>query len=229
MIDKITDCVICERKAECFRFLSNKDLSLFTENKSTVNYKKGETIIKQGTEFTHIVSFNAGLAKLNVEVSPDKNVMIGLIKPSEILGGPGMFLNNRYSFSVTALTESTICLINVDIFKKMIQTNEKFAESFLSAFSDRYTEVINRLVSISHKHMNGRVAEALLFLSDKIYGSECFELPMSRKELADYTGTSKESISRIFKDFSEDNLIKVNGHEIKIVNREKLYQIQIRG
>lgn len=229
MSDKITDCIICNRKAECFKYLSKDELSHITENKSTVTYKKGETIIKQGTEFTHIVSFNAGLAKLNIEVSNDRNVLIGIIKPSEILGGPGMFLNNRYSFTVTALTDSTICLINVDVFKKMIQSNEKFSESFLSAFSSRYTEAINRLVSISHKHMNGRLAEALLYLSEKIYESNNFELPMSRQELADYTGTSKESISRIFKDFSDDKIIEVNSREIKIIDKEKLFQIQLKG
>jgi len=229
MSERLIGCIICDRKAECFKYLSDKELALFDENKSTVHYNKGETIIKQGTEFTHVVSFNAGLAKLNVEVSPDKNVVIGIIKPSEILGGPGMFVNNRYSFSVTALTKSTICLINVEVFKKMIQVNEKFAETFLSSFSSRYTEAISRLVSISHKHMNGRVAEALIYLSDKIYESDAFELPMSRQELADYTGTSKESISRLFKDFSDDKLIEVNGREIKILNKEKLFQIQLKG
>jgi CRP-like cAMP-binding protein len=226
---KITDCVICDRKAECFKLLTNSELQLFDNNKSTVFYKKGETIIKQGTEFTHIVSFNAGLAKLNIEVNPDKNVMIGIIKPSEILGGPGMFMNNRYSFSVTALTESIICMINVDIFKKMIQTNERFADTFLSGFSSRYTEAINRLVSMSHLHMNGRVAEALLYLSNKIYEKNHFELPMTRQELADFTGTSKESISRILKSFCDDQLIQVDGRAIKKINKDRLLQIQQRG
>lgn len=222
-------CVVCDRKAECFKYLSKKELTLFENNKSTVHYNKGETILKQGTEFTHVVSFNAGLAKLNVEVNRDKNVMIGIIKPSEILGGPGMFHNNRYSFSVTALTDSSICLINVDVFKKMITINEKFAETFLSSFSSRYTEAINRLVSMSHKHMNGRVAEALLYISEKIYKSNTFVLPLSRQELAEYTGTTKESISRIFKNFDNDNLLSVNGRQIKILDPEKLKQVMLKG
>jgi CRP/FNR family transcriptional regulator len=222
-------CVVCDRKAECFKYLTNKELKMFSEGKSTVHYKKGETIIKQGTEFTHVVSFNAGLAKLNVEVSRNKNVMIGILKPSEILGGPGMFQNNRYSFSITALTDSSICLISVELFKKMIAVNEKFAESFLASFSSRYTEVINRLVSMSHKHMNGRVAEALLYLSEDIYNSDIFEIPLTRQELADYTGTSKESISRIFKSFHLDKLIEVNGRLIKMINSDKLRDVMLKG
>jgi CRP/FNR family transcriptional regulator len=229
MEEEIANCLFCDRKAECFKYLTNAELSLLSESRSIVHYKKGETIVKQGTEFTHIVSFNSGLAKLYVEVGPERNVMIGIIKPTEILGGPGMFQNNKYSFSVTALTDATICLINAALFKKMIQSNVKFADTFLSSFSSRYIEAINRLVSITHKQMNGRVAEALLYLSRKIYSSESFELPITRQELAEYTGTSKESISRIFKDFSDDNLIAVDGREIKILDKEKLFQLQLKG
>ncbi len=222
-------CTLCDRKAECFKFLTKSELELFNECKSTVHYKKGETIIKQGTEFTHVVSFNAGLAKLNVEVGQNKNVMIGLIKPSEILGGPGMFEKNRYSFSVSALTDSSICLINVEVFKRMISINEKFAETFLASFSSRYTEAINRLVSMSHKHINGRVAEALLYFSREIYNEPVYELPMTRQELAEYTGTSKESISRIFRDFQTDSLIEVNGRVIKILEKDKLNELMLKG
>jgi CRP/FNR family transcriptional regulator, polysaccharide utilization system transcription regulator len=126
-------------------------------------------------------------------------------------------------------TDSSICLINVDVFKKMITINEKFAEAFLSSFSSRYTEAINRLVSMSHKHMNGRVAEALLYISEKVYKNNTFLLPLSRQELAEYTGTTKESISRIFKNFDNDNLLSVNGRQIKILDPEKLKQVMLKG
>ena len=229
MHEDINNCISCNRKAECFKYLSKEELQFFNETKTTITYKKGETIIKQGTEFTHVVSFNEGLAKLNIESEPGKNLLIGIIQPSEILGGPGMFGNNRYSFSVTALTESRICLINVATFKKIIRTNEKFSESFLSSFSNRYIEAINRLVSITNKHMHGRVAEALLFFSDSIYHSNNFELLLSRQELAEYTGMSKESISRIFKDLNENHIIHSQGRAIEILNRDKLIQLEKTG
>ena len=229
MGEKISNCLFCERKADCFKHLSREELELFHKTKSTVRYKKGETIIKQGTEFTHVVSFNDGLAKLNLELGANKNLLIGIIKPSEILGGPGMFADNRYSFSVTALTESTICLINVEIFKKIIRTNEMFSERFLSSFSSRYIDAINRLVSITNKQMHGRVAEALLFFSDSIYNSDNFDLLLSRQELADFTGMSKESISRIFRDLNQDDIIISQGRNIQIKNREKLVLLKETG
>lgn len=229
MRENESDCILCDRKAECFKHLSRDELKLFSETKTTIHYRKGETIIKQGTEFTHVVSFNSGLAKLNVEVKPDKNIMIGIIKPSEILGGPGMFSDNKYTFSVRALTDSTICLINVDIFKRIIRTNEKFADTFLSSFSNRYIQAINRLVTITHKQMHGRVAEALLYFSDTIYNSDKFELVLSRQELAEYTSMSKESISRILKDLNFENIIETQGRTVSILNKEKLILLKETG
>lgn len=229
MADINNDCIICDRKAECFKHLTKEELKLFSETKSTIHYRKGETIIKQGTEFTHVVSFNSGLAKLNVEIKPNKSMMIGLIKPSEILGGPGMFSDNRYTFSVTALTDSTICLINVEIFKKIIRVNEKFADTFLSSFSNRYIQAINRLVTITQKQMHGRVAEALLYFSDTIFQSDNFELVLSRQELAEYTSMSKESISRILRDLNSEKIIQTNGKIVSILNKEKLIQLKETG
>jgi CRP/FNR family transcriptional regulator, polysaccharide utilization system transcription regulator len=229
MAELISDCKICDRKAECFKHLTDEELKLFSDNKSTIHYRKGETIIKQGTEFTHVVSFNSGLAKLNVEISPKKRMMIGLIKPSEILGGPGMFSDNRYTFSVIALIDSSICLLNVDTFKKIIRVNEKFADTFLSSFSNRYIQAIDRLVTITQKQMHGRVAEALLYFSDTIFNSDNFELVLSRQELAEYTSMSKESISRILKDLNTENIIETKGKIVSILNKEKLILLKETG
>ena len=222
----LNNCLFCDRKAGCFQNLSNSELGLFNESKSTVTYNKGETIIKQGTEFTHVISFNGGLAKLNVEVGSGKNLILGIIKPSEILGGPGMFADNRYAFSVTALTESTICLISVDIFKKIIKANELFAEKFMTSFSNRYIDAINRLVSVTQKQMHGRIAEALLFFSTTIFNSDIFDLVLSRQELADFTGMSKESVSRVIHDLIDDNIIHARGKMIELIDKNKLIKLK---
>lgn len=227
--DVANNCVICSRKSECFKYLTRKELCDFNNSKTTINYSKGETIIKQGTEFTHVISFNAGLAKLMVEIALNKNIMIGLLQPSEILGGPGMFADNRYSFTVKALTDSTICLINVESFKAIFRSNSDFANSFLASFSSRFILSINRLVNISHKQMHGRVADALLYFADTIYNSDSFELAISRQDMAEFTGMTKESISRILNDFNKEQIIISKGRNFEILNKEKLIHFRKTG
>jgi CRP/FNR family transcriptional regulator, polysaccharide utilization system transcription regulator len=223
------NCVYCTRKTACFKYLTRNELELFNSNKTTISYKKGETIIKQGTQFNQVISFNAGLAKINIEVSHNRNLLIGLIRPSEILGGPGMFADNRYTFSVTALIDSIICLLDVDIFKQIFKQNERFAEEFLNSFSQRYIETCQRFVSLTQKQMHGRVAEAIIFLSEKIYNSDNFELYLSRQELADFTGMSKESVCRVLKEFNDDKIVFSDGKKISIGNKKILQRINEAG
>ncbi|MBA7700537.1 Transcriptional activator protein Anr [subsurface metagenome] len=226
---ELNNCVYCTRKTACFNYLSKEELEFFNTNKITIRYKKGETIIKQGTVFNQVISFNAGLAKLNIEVDSRRNLLIGLIRPSEILAGPGMFSDNKYTFSVTALIDSIICLIDVDTFKKILRSNEKFAESFLNSFSQRYIDTCNRFVSITQKQMHGRVADALIFLSESVYNSDNFELYFSRQELADFTGMSKESICRVLKEFNNEHIVHSKGRMISIQDKQVLRRINEAG
>jgi CRP-like cAMP-binding protein len=223
------NCIYCDRKTACFNYLSKTELAVFNENKTTILYKKGETIVKQGTRFDQVISFNAGLAKLNIEIDNKRNLLLGLLKPSEILASPGMFADNRYTFSVTALIDSIICLIDADTFKTIFRSNEKFAESFLSSFSQRYIDTCMRFVSLTQKQVHGRVAEALIFLSDMVHKSDQFELCLSRQELADFTGMSKESICRVLKEFNDDDIVRSKGRMISIKDRKVLTRIYEAG
>jgi CRP/FNR family transcriptional regulator len=226
---ELNNCVYCTRKTACFHYLSKDELALFNANKTTIRYRKGETIIKQGTRFNQIISFNAGLAKLNIEVDKKRNLLLGLIRPSEILAGPGMFADNLYTFSVTALIDSTICLLDVETFRKIFRSNEQFADKFLNSFSQRYIDTCQRFVSLTHKQMHGRVAEAIIFLAETIYNSDNFELYLSRQELADYTGMSKESICRVLKEFNDGNIVHTKGRMISIQDKKILRKIHEAG
>lgn len=226
---ELNNCVYCTRKTACFNNLSKTELEIFNSNRITIRYKKGEMIIKQGTVFNHVISFNAGLAKLNIEIDSKRNLLIGLIKPSEILAGPSMFADNKYTFSVTALIDSTICMIDLDTFKKIFKSNNEFAESFLNSFSQRYIDTCKRFVSLTQKQMHGRVAEALIFLSETVYNSDNFELYLSRQELADFTGMSKESICRVLKEFNNDNIVLSKGKMFNIKDKEVLKRINEAG
>ena len=64
--------------------------------------------------------------------------------------------------------------------------------------------------------MHGRLADAILHLSREVYKSESFELKLSRKDIADFTGMSTESAIRILKEFHNDKIIDLDGKKLKI-------------
>jgi len=75
----------------------------------------------------------------------------------------------------------------------------------------------------------GRVAFVMLYFSKEIYNSKVFDLPVSRKEIADYIGMSTANVIRTLSDFKKDGIIKVFGKTIEIVDMNKLEIISKRG
>lgn len=222
-------CVSCERKCGCFLLLNEDELQQINSKRTTITYKKGETIIKQGAHYNDVISFNAGMAKMHIKGQGGKDLLLGIIIPSEIIGGPGLFYEGKYSYNITALTDSTICLIDSTIFKTVLKTNSDFAEKFMESFSKRYHDTFNRFLSLTQKQMHGRLADALLFLSEKVHCSDSFELLLSRQELGDFTAMSKESVCRILKEFKEERIIDTKGRNINIIDKNILHKIRTAG
>ena len=75
----------------------------------------------------------------------------------------------------------------------------------------------------------GKIAEALLFFSEKIFESNSFVLPLTRNELGDLTCTSRETVSRILSDFSKSEILKINRSDITILNKKLLENISKTG
>ena len=69
----------------------------------------------------------------------------------------------------------------------------------------------------------------MICLSKSIFKSEKFSLPLSRKELAELTSMSIESLSRVIKDFNDEKLVRIEGKEFEILDLKKLQQISENG
>jgi CRP/FNR family transcriptional regulator len=77
--------------------------------------------------------------------------------------------------------------------------------------------------------MHGRLAETLIYLADEVHNMDNFTMILSRQELGELSGMAKESVVRILKEFSEDNIINDNCPNIKIIDKEKLYMVSKMG
>ena len=73
------------------------------------------------------------------------------------------------------------------------------------------------------------MADILLCLSDRIFKNSEFDLPLSRKELAELSGMSSETVIRMLKEFNEEGLIKMNGKSIEVIDHHRLQQISDTG
>jgi CRP/FNR family transcriptional regulator, polysaccharide utilization system transcription regulator len=224
-----TICSECTRRCNMFNPLSDEEMEYLHNNRYVARFKAGEVIFKQGSPLSHIVSFSKGLGKLYMENETQNDVIIGIIKPGSIIGGPCLYLDRRHHYSFAALMESLVCFIDVNAFQVLIKNNHQFADLFLHDMSEKSVMLMGRLLNVTLKQSHGRVADLLLHLSDEIFKSDRYDITLSRQELADFTGMSKEGTIRILKEFKTDGLIDFQNQHFELLDKKRLHEVSVNG
>ncbi len=140
-----------------------------------------------------------------------------------------IFSGERYHYSVSALEDSVVCIVDLDIIKNLFLKNGGFAMGLLTKISEINDRIITQTLDIRQKNLIGRVAFVLLYFTKEIYNSRIYELPVSRKEIADYIGMSTANVIRTLSDFKKDGIIKVLGKTIEVADINKLEILSKRG
>lgn len=210
-------------------YLTPEQKQHIEEIQFAVSFTKGETIFKQDAPMSHIITIVKGMAKLYLEDGDNRNIIFKLIKTGEVICGPGFLTDYKHHFSVSAMEDTTAYFFEVEVFKKMILENAIFAKKIISYRNWAHIGIYNKFKVISHKQMNGRIADTLIYLSDKIYESDKFETKLSRQDIADMSSMAKESAIRILKDFKNSGIINYKNNKFEICNKTVLTNILENG
>ena len=225
----IKGCSSCKDKAEIFSCLCQAELDQIDDKRIEVHFKTGELIFKQGTPNMHFLCLTQGKVKTYIEGYNSKNLILGVVKPVEYILGPGIYSDQMHHFSAMAIEDSIACLVDLTTFKGLIRNNADFAEDFLRKVSLQSINNYELFISLTQKQMPGRIADVLLYLKDKVYDSNPFHTTLSRQDLADMSGMSKESAIRILREFKDEGIITVNGNDFEILNSDHLNKISQTG
>lgn len=222
-------CSDCMQKCNVFKALSKEELDQVYEHRYDTPFRSGEVIAKQGSPISNVVSLSHGLVKLVLETPGKPDILLSIVQPTTIITSPGMFLDNRYHFSVVSLTDARACFIDMNLIRQLFGTNREFATRFHRNVGERSINLLERFRNIIHKNMAGRLADAILYLYSDVYGELQFQMDLSRNDLAEYTNMTKESLSRILKEFKEEQIFDLSGSDARILNIDRLEQIARNG
>ncbi len=222
-------CFDCSMTSPVFCNLKPNEIARIDKNRIEVTFNPGEIIMKSGTPNTHVISFFEGLAKISLERRGGRNFILDFIRPPSFFSGPGLFIDKKNHFTISAVELCKLCLIDMDTFLDIMRENTKMAFAFMEISNNFILNLVNKMESLLVKHNYGRVAEAMLYLSRKIYYSNPFKLSISKKELSEMTGLSKESVSRILHEFTDEGLIQITGKTFHLLKEDLLEQISRNG
>ncbi len=224
----IHNCNDCEFNQKAVSTLKNNSFEELNSNHAVVCFSKGDAIIKQGTFSTNAVFLRKGLVKLHI-AGPHHEQIVRLVKAPSYLGLPTTFGDKINQYSVTSIANSEVCFIDINTFKKIIKENQDFSYEIILDLCKSELESFRRCANRTQKQNRGNIAAFLLELSDVIFESDEFTLPLSQSEIGNLVDTTRESVSRIFTEFDNDKLIELKGKNIQILNKNSLELISKNG
>lgn len=222
-------CEKCNQKSPMFRLLTDEELKIMNGDRYSVRFREGEVILKQGTQANNLVSVIEGFAKLYVEGFNDRNLILEYVKPWQLVGAPGVHAFGKYNSTLVAVRETLVCFLDIANFKRVLYSNREFSHQYIKICSTNYARSLDRMVSLSQKQMHGRIADALIYLTEEIYKNELIGPEISRQDIADYTSMSKDSAIRILKEFERDDIIRLEDKTVVVQDNPRLHSISING
>ena len=222
-------CAKCDFKDVVFSYLDETAIEDLCNHKEEQFFRKGEIINHEGEKISNFKYLKSGLVKLYRRTSTGEEQVITITRPFEFVSNMSIFSEEKYQYSVSALEDSVVCIVNLDFIKELFLKNGGFAMGLLTKISLINDKIISQTLDIRQKNLIGRVAYVLLYFTKEIYNSRVFDLPVSRKEIADYIGMSTANVIRTLSDFKKEGIIRVFGKTIEVVDVNKLEIISKRG
>jgi len=223
------DCKQCKLKSLFFSHVTIEELTDICNIKEERAYSKGDIITKEGDEIKEFLYLKEGLVKLSRATAEGKDKIISFSKPIDFVSLLSIFSSDVYQYSVSAIEDSHVCILDLNLVKTHASNNAMFAMDLMKRVSEATDKIVLDNLEIRRKHLKGRVAHVLLYFANYIYGKDEFELPVSRREIAEYIGMTTENVIRTLSEFRKDKIIKIYGKYIQIVNSKRLEGISEFG
>jgi len=219
------NCEGCELKSLFFENVSTSEIESICTRKIEYEYQKGDIIIQEGDEIRDFIYLKKGLVKLYRSGNNGREQIICFALPLDFVSLLSIFSEKKYNYSVAALEDSVTCNINMGEVINIATHNGNFTLSLIEKVNKATDKIILDFLEVKQKRLYGRIAYILLYFARSIYKSSSFDLPVSRKEIAEYIGMTVENVIRTLSELRKDGIIKISGPNIDIVDEERLTRI----
>ena len=155
---------IFENPKSVFFVLSDNEKNLLKNNLSCIVYKKGEIIFSEGDNPTGLVFLAEGKVKIFKEGVGGREQIVRLAKPVGFIGYRAFFAEEIHNATAIAIEDSVTCFLDKDVILQLIKSNAELSLNILKSFATELGLSYNRTVTLTQKHIRGRLAESLVFL-----------------------------------------------------------------
>lgn len=233
MQDMAINCDNCiDNPKSVFNVLLPEEKELLRQAHTCAFYRKGEIIFKEGDKPTALICLSEGKVKVFKEGVGGREQIVRMAKPVSFIGYRALFAEENHTATAVAIEDSIVCFLNKDIVYKLLRINSDLSLSIIKSFATELGFSNNRTVTLTQKHIRGRLAESLIFLKDT-YGFEddghTIKIYLSREDVANLSNMTTSNAIRTLSTFAQEGVISIDGRKIKILQPAKLERISDLG
>lgn len=205
--------------------LGCKDLARFKSLGRTLGLAPGEALFHEGDPATRVFTLTRGTLKLYRLLPDGRRHVTGFLHAGDFLG---IGLSHEHAVSAEALEEAQLCWFPRNRFDDFVEQYSSMERSLYRTATDELAAAQEQMLLLARKTASERVASFLLELAERtaVGSSEpIVRLPMSRSDIADYLGLTKETVSRVISSFKKRGFIRLRRtDEVELIDRARLEQ-----
>ncbi|HBY95773.1 MAG TPA: Crp/Fnr family transcriptional regulator [Chloroflexi bacterium] len=213
-------------KVPLFTGLSPEEVAEVNRLFQERGYLPSETIYLAGDPASRLYVVAAGKVKLLRHTVGGQDVLLDILTPSEFFGSLSALGDETYSDTAQAHTGCCALGIAADDFQTVLRRYPSVTLQVLAIVAARLHAAHEVVRQLSAHPVESRVASTLLKLAQKL-GEEredaiLIQVPLSRQDLAEMTGTTTETVSRVMSQFRKAGLIRSGRQWVAIADPERL-------
>ena len=221
-----------EGSSSIFKGLSQKDKEIIIQHHTIATIKKGGFIFKEGDKPRGLICLASGKVKVFKEGVGGRQQILKMIREQGFIGYRPIYSDSIWLFSAVAIEDSTVCIFDKSPLLKIIKRNADLGLKMIKILSEELWISYNRTVSLTQKHVRGRLAESLLVLRDT-YGYEAdgktIRVSLSREDIANLSNMTTSNGIRTLSNLASEGIIEMEGRKIRILESTILEHISELG
>lgn len=214
------------KKLPIFTDLSPEEAESVGQLTIVRKYRKNMIIFMEGEPGEALYFLLSGKVKISKLVEDGREQILHILQAGDIFAEVVLIDRGSYPATAEVIEEAQVGMLRNDDVENLIRTNPDIALKILKVMSQRLRQAQIQVRDLALRDTYGRLASMLLILA-KDHGCSGdngvkIDLSLSRQELANLIGTSRETVTRILSDFKRSKVIDIDKQEIVIVDEKKL-------
>lgn len=217
------------RQVSVFQNATDDDLKLIVQHSIERSIEEGEFFFLQGDPARYFYVLTSGRAKLMQMNTTGQQVNLRTVNEWQIFGALGAVRENAtYPVSAQALEPSTALAVKSDYLRELMQTRPYLSFDLMKLMTGYIQEMQERYRELATEKVERRVARTLLRLTAQMgvkLADGGIELTFSRQDLAEMSGTTLFTASRVLSEWEKRGLVESGRERVVIRNPHGLVQI----